>query len=250
MEYDYLKKYNPKREHVTRKEVIHLLIPVSITLFMLILIFLTQTFFIPFMHRAVSYRKILKHSVEEGDVLFFGNNEWNNTWYVLKVEDSRILLINEKCVETMNSSGTVSNYDPHLGVYSMFYPYVPQGTVLAPYEDWKVSWEYSGLKNWLNNRYYNNAFNDNEKKLICDCGYGNVYLLSADDVRDYFGGSPGKITNIFNNSYPWWLRSSTEFESNPYNDYVSYDGRINGNGICYPGSNIGVRPAIWISYGK
>ena len=68
----------------------------------------------------------------------------------------------------------------------------------------KLTWENCSLRKWLNNEFYNTAFNDNEKQRILvmnianndniDTGaksgvntYDKVFLLSIDEMMKYFG---------------------------------------------------------------
>ena len=61
---------------------------IVIVLFLLLMIPLTQQFFIPLIKKQMSITMIKNHSLSEGDVIMFGDNAWNNTWCVLKIEDS------------------------------------------------------------------------------------------------------------------------------------------------------------------
>ena len=50
--------------------------------------------YLPKARRANDYKKLINHDVEVGDTLVFGNDEWENTWLVLAVEDSKVLIVN------------------------------------------------------------------------------------------------------------------------------------------------------------
>ena len=102
----------------------------------------------------MSLAMIKNHSLSEGDVIMFGDNAWNNTWCVLKIEDRKVLLINKSCVDIRNSEGYVTNFDPHLGKSFLSFPYIPENAEIYHSENW----DRSGLKKWLNDEYYNTAF--------------------------------------------------------------------------------------------
>jgi hypothetical protein len=238
------------RETITLKEVLQVLIPVAAVVFLFGAIYLNQAILAPRFKREFSYRKLIKKTTEktikEGDVLTLGKYDWNNTWRVLKVEDDRVLVINEDCIDLMNMEGSVSNYDPHLGKCFQVYPYIPEDAEIHHGERWK----YTGLKKWLNDVYYDVTFNDKEKELFIETEYGRIFLLSREEAREYFMSDSDRRAKYIKYDYPWWLRSSSSYESYVYNDYVTSQGRIDGNSICYNNSNIGVRPAMWLKSGE
>ena len=217
---------------------------IVIVLFLLLMIPLTQQFFIPMIKKQMSLVMIKNHSLREGDVIMFGDNAWNNTWCVLKIEDRKVLLINKSCVDIRNSEGYVTNFDPHLGKSFLSFPYIPENAEIYHSENW----DRSGLKKWLNDEYYNTAFSDPDKEYILDIGYGNVYILNAEEVVEYFSNDTERIAEYYGAAMPWWLRSTGRYELETYNDYVGKSGRILDNGYAYSESNIGVRPSIWIRY--
>lgn len=52
-----------------------------------------------------------------------------------------------------------------------------------------ISFENSSLCQWLNNDFYNIAFNNDEKQLIVDnpdCGNNKVFILSSEEMKKYF----------------------------------------------------------------
>ena len=244
--YQYNQTKSPDSETITRKEVLQVLIPIAAVVFLIVSIFAGQTFVTPRVKRAVSYQKIIKKTIKEGDILTLGKYDWNNTWRVLKVKDDRVLVINEDCIDVMNMDGNVSNYDPHLSKCFLMYPYIPQDAEILHAERWK----YTGLKKWLNDIYFDVTFNDEEKALFCETEYGRIFILSRDEAREYFKSDRDRTAKFIRGNVSWWLRSSSSYENNVYNDYVSYTGQIDGNSICYNSSNIGVRPAMWLKLGK
>ena len=91
-----------KNRNYSQKEILKIAIPVGIILVILLFAYIGQQAIIPYFRKVISYKKIANNSVKEGDILYFGNDEWNNSWRVLKKEESRALLINEKCVKVAN----------------------------------------------------------------------------------------------------------------------------------------------------
>ena len=59
-------------------------------------------------------------------------------------------------------------------------------------EDKYIPWEECSLRNWLNEDFYNNAFNDDEKSKILITSLANnkddkVFILSLEEIKEYFG---------------------------------------------------------------
>ena len=233
-----------KKDEISKKEIRQKLILIGIVLFLIVIIFLTQEFFIPMIKKQMSLAKIKNRSLSEGDVIIFGNDETNNTWRVLKIEDGKVLLINESCVDIRNGEGYVTTVDPHMGKSFLAFPYIPENAEIIHSENW----DRSGLKKWLNGEYYNNAFNDSDKEYILDIGYGNVYIFNAEEAVEYIPNDSERIAEYNGAAIPWWLRSTGSYDLETYNDYVGGSGRILDNGYAYSESNIGVRPSIWIRY--
>jgi len=136
------------------------------------------------------------------------------------------------------------------------------------------NYELSAIRKFLNDNFYNTAFNELQKAFIetttvdnsaASTGYSSnsyacnntndkMFLLSSKEVtttsttaRQAEGSDYAKCQGLqFNssngNSY-WWLRSPSS-----YNSYYAYivnsDGNISGS-VVY-NANIGVRPACWI----
>ena len=135
-----------------------------------------------------------------------------------------------------------------------------------------VKWENSTIRSWLNDSFYNTAFNSNEQKAIVeqDTTVGSesthdlVYLMSVAEMGDKTYGFCGNDSsyvqslmlkasaygiargistyNDANNCY-WWLRTP----SNSYGNAMAYD--YNGSYSQYHSVNngyYGVRPALHI----
>ena len=186
-----------------------------------------------------------------GDLVFFGAMNWR----VLAVEDGKALLICERFVD--------------------FRPY--------RYDDeGPDGWAKSGVRDWLNGRFYDGTFTDEEMAQIvetklsntanpwfntegCEDTTDNVFLLSIEEVVRYFGDS-GKLDAhtdrdvwVLYDEYDqsrvaqyidgdmaawWWLRSpGMNFM---YAATISIDGSMNISGDYVVSGGGGVRPAIWI----
>ena len=137
------------------------------------------------------------------------------------------------------------------------------------FDDDSNDWADSEIRQWLNNDFYNKAFNGNEKKSInlsnlSDVGTSdNVFLLSEEEAEKYFANDEErkcKATEyavrkgalVYDGSYGgeagysyWWLRSPHPYDSiDVY--YVDNDGGVvNFSSVDCDGGL--VRPALWIN---
>ncbi len=147
-----------------------------------------------------------------------------------------------------------------------------------------ITWEESTLRKWLNEDFYNEAFDSKEQKRILTTtvktpnhpDYGTwggndtedkMFLLSLDEVQKYFGSDKERRceptdfaiskniriveSDMVVGKVDWWLRS-------PGNEAlgggikcttqtrVMYDGKIDRIGQGTVEKGIGVRPAMWI----
>ena len=229
-----------KNRKYKKKEILQIVVPIGIILIFLVFAYIGRNAIIPYFRKVISYKKIENNSVKEGDILYFGNDEWNNSWRVLKKEESRALLINEKCVKVA------------CGDFVLDYIVVKNGCVIIPRYTNDISNLYHRddwndfVENWLNENYYQNVFSESEKKMISETEVGKVFILSADEAKEYFKDANDRKAAYFKDSIPWWLRSYKRYEDGIINDYVEYDGTINGDGVLYPTQDIGIRPAFWI----
>ena len=125
-----------------------------------------------------------------------------------------------------------------------------------------VTWETCTLRSYLNGEWYNNTFSDDEKDMILTTNvvnsdnsrYGTsggidtedkVFLLSIDEVEEYFSSDVERIAKYNGEADFWWLRS-------PGDDGISAaivinDGYVSNNGRNVGNSNFGIRPAIWVN---
>ena len=143
-----------------------------------------------------------------------------------------------------------------------------------------TTWEKCTLRTWLNESFYNSAFDSDHKKMIASStvtadknpsystSSGNnttdkVFLLSITEANKYFESDTARKcdpTNYAiaqgantNSSYPpfgratcwWWLRSSGSSSNNAAG--VRLDGSFSGSGLNVDNSNNAVRPAMWIN---
>ena len=173
-------------------------------------------------------------------------------WLVLAKEEDKALLISKYALDC-----------------------VPYNT-----KDTDVTWETCSLRMWLNNHFYNRAFNVEEKQNIVlskmtadknpdpdfstNPGHDtndNVFLLSIPEVNNYFKGyasskcaptdyavKHGAYTDSSNRVDGrvscWWLRSPG------YNSddaaYVYDDGSVDNFGDVVDCSDLCVRPCVWV----
>ena len=142
------------------------------------------------------------------------------------------------------------------------------------------NYELSNIRKWLNDNFYNTAFNELQKSFIetttvdnsaastgkssnsyaCNNTNDKMFLLSYTEATTYYSSSSArmakgtdyakcqglyvsKASSSLGNSY-WWMRSplSNSAESAYYSEV---DGRIYGRYVY--STNYGVRPACWIN---
>ena len=138
---------------------------------------------------------------------------------------------------------------------------------------WEAPWENSGIRQWLNNDFYNTAFNYDEQRLM-ELGknhnqggyytpdrnntYDMVWLMNLKEISAYFGSSDksricyptvyarasGVYTGQYGSSW-WWTR--TPGENTYHTAYVGNLGNIDykGNPVNWTGG--GIRPVILVS---
>lgn len=146
---------------------------------------------------------------------------------------------------------------------------------VVPYDDAEkdTTWDRSSLRTWLNDEFYENAFNDGEKSLIqtttleperntkYNYSVGSttkdkIYILSATDAEKYFKEySSLKVCNptayassrsggeIISN---YWLRTPTQSNVHNASTVASLKGDIDYSGNKGEATNVGVRPMMWI----
>ena len=175
-------------------------------------------------------------------------------WRILSREGNKVFLLSEEAIECM--------------------PYNDSGK-----ED--IIWENCSLRKWLNNDFYENTFNDDEKQAIKETVIENymsnylsggmrnydtqdkIYLLSEGEIEnpdygfknDYYIRSmtrKAKATDYVKEKYDsyindegyveWYLRTPKGFG---YADIVAPEGSLSNN-YTYLDEVFAVRPALWL----
>ena len=197
-----------------------------------------------------------------GDTIKLGKYEQDNNsengaeeieWIVLDKIGSKVLLISKYCLDAVTYNETFD----------------------------EVTWEESHLRNWLNNDFYNSAFNDNEKSIITtkklynkknlsyyrtDGGNptkDNVFILSLYEAEFYlkplgifsaqstkYSIAQGSYRNASTLKSWWWLRTPGHANNYAAHAPIAEDRDPSSMGIQVTKNNIAVRPAIWIELNK
>ncbi len=118
------------------------------------------------------------------------------------------------------------------------------------------TWEDSDICQWLNHDFYEYAFSDEEKEMICLSGSNNIFLLSAQEVKKFIPSEEdrkaeaavsavknGAGVDQYGNSF-WWLRSKGEVPGTIA--CVNPGGVINEDGFNCGSHFIAIRPAMWV----
>ena len=200
-------------------------------------------------------------NVKIGDYIKFGKYEQDNNtsngketieWLVLDVKDGRVLVISKYALDAESYNNEYEN----------------------------VTWETSTLRKWLNNDFYNAAFTSTEKNKIKTTTvvaednpeYGTeagnntqdkIFLLSISEANKYFGSNKermckptayAKSQGVMYYSVTgrsdygnctWWLR--TPAQTNGGTVLVDGMGNVENYSFSVATSDIGIRPAMWIS---
>ena len=143
------------------------------------------------------------------------------TWYVLKKEDDKSLLITEQGIGEM--------------------PF-KEATIAE-----EANWDESTLRTWLNENFYNAAFSDGQKEGILTTEVEDyervtsdkVFLLSSNQVDEYF---PTEESRRIYMGYEWWLLDNytTSYDKETINCDTGEHDWLRGNESCV------VRPVIWV----
>ena len=140
----------------------------------------------------------------------------------------------------------------------------------------KVTWETSDIRQWLNNDFYNSAFDESQRSKIKTTALENrdnndyntdggnntedkIFLLSIDEAKTYmpsilericnatkYAESQGSQLESLTRSCRWWLRSpgSTQFNAS----FVKVEGNIFQMGVPVSIEKRSVRPAMWLEF--
>lgn len=188
-------------------------------------------------------------------IVRFGTYQQNSSqkepisWIVLKVEGDKALLLSKDLLSARPWDETGNN----------------------------LTWDNSGIRQWLNNKFLNTAFSKEEIDDIIPTeldnsdqhGYGTpsgknttdkVFLLSVKEFDDlvksarHETASPTKLaikegayTNDQGHS-AWWLRSPGMTNDSPA--YLSSAGELGTRAHKATEKVIGIRPAVWIKIKK
>lgn len=192
-----------------------------------------------------------------GDYVVFGSYEQDNNtsngkedveWLVLAREGDKALVISRYALDRLPYNNTYTS----------------------------VTWETCSLRKWLNGTFIDNAFSDDEKKMLQSTKVtadknpdystspgsdtnDKVFLLSINEVNKYFDSDAARqckptayavahetyTTYDNDNCCYWWLRSPDD--NSRYAAYVGRDGSVNTSvGLVFY-DDYAVRPALWIS---
>lgn len=186
--------------------------------------------------------------LKEGSTFFFGSYEQDNNatngaeaiqWIVLEVKEDRVLAVSAQALDSRRFNNYSNSSD----------------------------WRNCSLRTWLNKDFYNAAFTDAEKALLCPtevairAGNDNVFLLNREEVEFYFPNDYQRLCKptayaIARKAYVnkktgccWWLlRTAGTVKGNVMS--VDSDGAMDYAGGKLTSDRGTVRPAIWISTGN
>ena len=151
-------------------------------------------------------------------------------WLVLAKEENKMLVVSKYGLDT-------KRFDPHSN-----------------------DWNSSEIHKWLNNQFYNQAFDETEKKNITRVFGDNVFLLTKEQAEKYFANDYERCCEateyavkqgalVSNGSlggragYIWWWLSSA---SPNYHNVYTVLSAGNIDEFCPHNYNFVIRPALWI----
>ena len=118
-----------------------------------------------------------------------------------------------------------------------------------------ITWETSSVRTWLNDTFFNEAFNAEQQAMIpyvtvngndhSNDTTDRVFLLSVDEANQYFDSNEARSCR-----QKWWLRTLQTASSarGHYSFHEAY--MVDEHGIIYGNRSIflgvGIRPAMWI----
>ncbi len=190
---------------------------------------------------------------QKNDSVYFGSYEQDGCeksieWTVLYREPKKLLMISKQAIDCK--------------------PFHNENTF--------VSWEGSDMRAWLNGEFYDKAFSPDEswripfssvqpdRKNNLYANHGNstldkVFLLSIDEVREYFDSDKSRIClptayAVKNGAYEvyeggpcwWWLRTPGYSPMTNCAAYINDKGVIKNLGGEIDTKDNGVRPVIWV----
>jgi len=145
-----------------------------------------------------------------GEIIEFGGIQWR----VLDLEDGKALLLSEYLLEQMSYHNSQA----------------------------RVTWETSDIRYWLNNDFYN-RFTVGERARIAETTVGKIFLLSIEEVEQYWGENDARRAYLENGEpWPWWLRSTSYDTFRAM--FIWYHGGIGY--IMVTDTYMAIRPAMWV----
>lgn len=120
-----------------------------------------------------------------------------------------------------------------------------------------VAWEDSTLRMWLNEKFFDEIFDESEKKLVkltnvinnggqnteYRCSKDFMFCLSADEVKGYFKKDKYRIAwGLDGQKVRWWLRGA---EQGSKSSYVGNTGKIAADELWVT-EMCAIRPALWV----
>jgi hypothetical protein len=193
-----------------------------------------------------------------GNTVMFGHYEQDGNlnngpesieWIVLDVQDGKSLLLSKYALDRQK-------FDTHN----------------------KVFWCDSAIRKWMNNEFFQSAFDDDEKNTILLIELNNneevvenewqtvissentwdqIFLLNETEVNKYLpveeercckATAYVKMHNAWTDdedTCEWWLRSLSSWNGFVHVSLVTLTGIIHGNNANY--DHVAIRPAIWVT---
>ena len=208
----------------------------------------------------ISYKhKIDLKNANIGDYVFFGSYEQDNV-SINGQEDIEWLVLDKKETQILITSKYALDCQP--------YNTRQDGT----------TWDNSYIRRWLNEDFYDVAFDDNEKKCVqvtaneAEKQYvlgaptgentkDKIFLLSVYEVNKYFSDDNSRKTKATkyaqelgaytNNEYCWWWLRSPSYFDKEHVQGIYPIGFISENGYeVTKTSYCAVRPVLWIDISK
>ena len=183
-------------------------------------------------------------NLKVGDTFFFGSFEQDNNaangpesiqWVVLDKEAGRILAISSQALDSQRFHKTAGS----------------------------ITWKNASVRTWLNQDFYNSAFDAEEKALISPqkvevlAGTDKVFLLSREEAEAYFPTAAERRCQasayaVSRNAYvndktgcSWWLLRTSGTQKGTVMS-VNSDGTMDYKGGNVKSDRGTVRPAMWI----
>lgn len=170
-----------------------------------------------------------------GESFYYGNyNDELLEWTILDIQNNQVFAITTNAVDKIPYNNTQTD----------------------------VTWKKCSLRTWLNDDFYNDAFSSEEQSRIMTTTVspGNnphfstnagsstedkVFLLSIDEVNQYFSTNESRICKYNGTACWWWLRSPGYFQD--FAVCVNGAGSVYYSGLLVDLDDYAVRPAMWIN---